>query len=272
MVSMAVEQRFLFAGDVDAADADASIRKTPVRVFQDLLLDEGIWAVKEAVQFERIEQLQNHLETNLPQNSKATRQRYAQSILKWFFPSGTPDSFARQVWTAYGGESLLREILRLLYLQAEPLVGLAVAEALYPIASGSLVPHSYLHQFLVRKTGQQSPKAEKRLKANLRKLGFLSRAKAGYDLLKDLSPSPTSVFLAFHQEYAVGGVRTIEFPTVIAHTFWRFLGMKSEDCLRAVFRQADSAGHLGKYVIADQLELLTPRYTLRELLQARVRL
>ena len=107
--------------DVDRDGAEVSTSRTPVRVFQDLLFDEGIWAVREAVRFEHIEELQHHLEANLPQNSEATRHRYAQSILKWFFPTGTPDSLARQVWTAYGDESLVREMLRLLYLQAEPL-------------------------------------------------------------------------------------------------------------------------------------------------------
>ena len=112
-------------------------------------------------------------------------------------------------------------MLRLLYLQAEPLVGQCVAESLYPIAVGSLVPHSYLHQFLRRNTGQESAKAEKRLKANLRKLGFLSRAKSGYDLLRDLNPSPTAVLLAFHHEFAAAGIRSVELP--------RFLDLISGD-------------------------------------------
>ena len=88
MASTVVEQRYLFTGDVASAEDEASTGKAPVHVFQDLLFDEGLWAVKESIRFERIEQLQHHLEANLPQNSEATRQRYAQSILKWFFPTG----------------------------------------------------------------------------------------------------------------------------------------------------------------------------------------
>jgi hypothetical protein len=83
------EQRFLFAGDRDRHGGEVSTSRTPVRVFQDLLFDEGIWAAKESVRFEDIEELQHHLEANLPQNSEATRHRYAQSILKWFFRRGT---------------------------------------------------------------------------------------------------------------------------------------------------------------------------------------
>ncbi len=161
MASTVAEQRFLFADDAPGG-AEVSTSRTPVRVFQDLLFDEGIWAVREAVRFDHIEELQHHLEANLPQNSEATRHRYAQSILKWFFPTGTPDSLARQVWTAYGDESLVQEILRLLYLQAEPLLGECVVEALYPIAVGSLVPHSYLHQLGAHQTarGGQGPAAQ----------------------------------------------------------------------------------------------------------------
>jgi hypothetical protein len=243
-----------------------------VRVFQDLLLDEGAWAAKEAAQFSNDQSFREHLVANLPQNSAVTRRRYAGSLLQWFFPGGRPDSFAARVWLAYGDEPLLREILRYLYLRAEALIGQCVAEALHPIAPNALIPHSYLHDFLRLHSGEASPKANKRLKANLRKLGILAPAKAGYNLLKDATPSATAVFLVFHHEFAAADVRSVEVPAVLANPFWKYLGLKSEDAVRGLLRQADLAGHLGKYVMADQLELVTPRYTLDEVLQKKVRL
>lgn len=152
-----------------------------VRVFQELLLDEGVWAAKEAARFSKADSFREHLVVNLPQNSAVTRRRYAGSLLQWFFPAGRPDSFAARVWLAYADEPLLREILRYLYLRAEALIRQCVAEALHPIAPNALIPHSYLHDFRRLHSGEASPKANKRLKANLRKLEILAPAKAGYN-------------------------------------------------------------------------------------------
>ena len=58
----------------------------------------------------------------LPQNSAGTRERYALSVLRWFFPD-VPSGLSVQVWKAYENESIERDVLRVLYLRAEPLVG-----------------------------------------------------------------------------------------------------------------------------------------------------
>ena len=46
----------------------------------------------------------------------------------------------------------------------------------------------------------------------------------------------------------------MELRRLLAGPYWKYLGFKSEDAVRAVFREADAAGILGKYVVADQLE------------------
>jgi len=67
-------------------------------------------------------------------------------------------------------------------------------------------------------------------------------------------------------------VRTVELRNLVANPFWKYLGFKSEDGVRALLREADAAGLVGKYVVADQLEQVTTCFTLDELLQRRVRL
>ncbi|MCG2661570.1 MAG: hypothetical protein L6437_15150 [Kiritimatiellae bacterium] len=57
---------------------------------QDILLPEGLTAVKIAVGLNKVEELQDKLEHELGQNSAETRRRYAQSILLWFFSDGLP--------------------------------------------------------------------------------------------------------------------------------------------------------------------------------------
>jgi hypothetical protein len=64
-------------------------------------------------------------------------------------------------------------------------------------------------------------------------------------------------------------LRTIELRYLFAHPFWKHLGYKSEDGVRAVLRAADVAGLVGKYVVADQLEQVTTCMTLDELLTRR---
>ena len=48
--------------------------------------------------------------------------------------------------------------------------------------------------------------------------------------------------------------------------------MKREDEVRAILREADAAGFLGKYVVADQLEQVTTCMTLDEFMSKKVRL
>jgi hypothetical protein len=82
----------------------------PVKVFQDFLLRDSVWAVKEAASFDTLRAFRDHLIRGLPQNSAVTRERYAQSILKWFFSDGTTRGFATRTWIAYADHSLLVEV------------------------------------------------------------------------------------------------------------------------------------------------------------------
>lgn len=85
-----------------------------------------------------------------------TRIRYAQSILQWFFPDGL-NGLARRVWMAYGDEGIETDILRYLYLTAEPVMGTCVAEALFPLENGMQIPPQYFDQFLKTFFGESPP-------------------------------------------------------------------------------------------------------------------
>ncbi len=64
----------------------------------------------------------------------------------------------------------------------------------------------------------------------------------------------------------------VEMPTILGDPFWKYLGHKSEDAVRRVLRDAVNVGLLAKYVVADQLELITTAMTFEQCLKARVRL
>jgi hypothetical protein len=240
------------------------------RVLQDLLVRESLLAVTlaEGVRSER--ELETLLTEKLPQNSRETRERYAQSILRWFFADG-PHGFVSQVWRAYRDESIQRDILRVVYLRAEPIMGDCVAQALYPLAEGMSIPSRFFDGFLAQRLGSPEipGKTRERLKTNLRKLGFLSHSRTHGDRLSSISSTRTAFLLLLHHLLASEGPRTVELSRLFPDPFWKYLGLKSEDSVRAILRLADSARWIGKYVVADQLEQVTTCYSLEELLSRR---
>jgi len=240
------------------------------KTIQDILFSEGLLAVRASEGVTTLVELQESLTRKLGQNSMETRVRYARSILRWFFPDGL-NGLARQVWIAYGDESIETDILRYLYLAAEPVVGTCVAEALFPLENGMQIPPQYFDQFLKRFFGESPPqKTRERLKSNLMKLGFLDRARGKPDRLKSVMPSRTSLLILLHHLFSQQGTRTVELPRLLADPFWKFLGYKSEDAVRAVLREANAVGILGKYVVADQLEQVTTSMSADEFLTRKV--
>jgi hypothetical protein len=104
------------------------------------------------------------------------------------------------------------------------------------------------------------------------RLGFLARGRGKPDRLNCLVPNKTSTLLLVHYLFAADGPRTVEISRVLSNPFWKYLGYKSEDSVRAVMREADAAKLIGKYVVADQLEQVTTCYSLNELLIQKARL
>jgi len=103
------------------------------------------------------------------------------------------------------------------------------------------------------------------------KLGLLERVGSEEDRLVSVNPSKTSLLLLTHHVFAPKGMRTVELKRIWADPFWKYLGFKNQDVVRAIYREADATGILGKYVVADQLEQITTRWSLDEFLQNKAR-
>ena len=253
---------------VDGGQVRRSSRKT----IQDLLLREGFLAVQLATGVDSVDGLHEALVKQLSQNSRETRARYAQSLLRWFFPDGV-HGLATRVWVAYGDRAIESDMLRYLYLVTEPLVGACVANALFPLENGMEVPPAYFDRFLRDHLGDvPPPKTRKRLKSNLMHLGFLARARGKPDRLCPVTPTKTALLILVHHLFAPSAVSTVEVSRLLLDPFWKYLGYKSGYAVRQVLREADVAGLLGKYVVADQLEQVTTCMTLDEMLARKVRL
>lgn len=176
-------------------------------------------------------------------------------------------------WVAYQDDAILIDLLRWSFLEQEEIMGAAVANALFPLQNGITIPATYFDKFLTDLFGEAPPeKTRQKLKINLKKLGFLERAKGKPDRLSPVVPQKTSLLLLLHHLFAAKAVRTVELRHLFTNPFWKFLGYKSEDSVRNALREADAAGVIGKYIVADQLEQVTTCYTLAELLERKVRL
>lgn len=140
------------------------------------------------------------------------------------------------------------------------------------LAEGIVVPADYMASNVAKLTGHElNPQTRKRMLSNLRKLGFLERTPAG-DRVVAPPVNKAAVLLALHHAFNVDVARTIEFAALTANPFWRFIGLRSEDALRDFLKEAEHAGFLGKYVIADRLEQITTCYSLSALIERGVEL
>lgn len=178
-------------GPVWHAPSQASLTHQPClsKALQDVLLPEALLAAKLSLNCDSLEQLQAQLVAHLNQNSQETRVRYSQSVLRWFFADGI-SGLASRVWAAYQDEGSEKDILRYLYLAAEPLMGGCVADALYPLEEGMLIPPNYFDRYLREQLGgEPPPKIRGRLKTNLMRLGFLTRARGKPDRLTPVIPT-----------------------------------------------------------------------------------
>jgi hypothetical protein len=145
------------SGAVGASEPVNSLdAKADVRAIQDLLWKEARWALLSVEAFADEAPFEKYLAEHLPQNSLSTRTRYAQTLVRWFFLDGVRGLAAR-VWIHYRDQALADEILRYLYLRAEPMAGAAVAQALLPITENAVILDSYLPNFLRASFGEDTP-------------------------------------------------------------------------------------------------------------------
>lgn len=274
---MATESAFLFDKSVHPLCADPAPqperKRTAVKkTISDLRLQEAVFAVKQSVQCRDLEQLRTVLISRIDQNSQETRLRYARFVLHWFFADGF-DGIARKTWMAYQDDKILSDILRFLYLDREPVMGACVADCLFPLEIGMRVPSAVFDRFLIGYFGADpTKKTSQRLKSNLKLLGILERCRGEDDRLASPGPSKISLLILTHHIFAPTEPRTIELRHLLAKPFWKYLGFKSEDEVRRILRDADAAGLIGKYVVADQLEQVTTCLTVDELLAKKARL
>ena len=239
-------------------------------IFQRLLWKESIKAVKDSIRFRNFKNFRKHLQQHLPQNSSYVRKRYTSSIIRWFFPDQSLNNLPVKVWHSYKNNQILQDVMRYFYLEKEPIVAEFICEYLIPLEPGTTMQSEYFKDFLMKKYGIVKKDPLHYLNAAIRDLGFIYRNKTR-TIVCNLQLPKTSFTILVHYLFA-STPQTVSLQEILTHNFWMYLGIKNQSEVKKILKEADTKEIIAKYVIADQLEQITTKYTLDEFLQKRIKL
>jgi hypothetical protein len=239
------------------------------RYLQDILWQESLLAVKMAVDCQTVAELVSRLQEALPQNSAVTRQRNTSTILGRFFPTDDVDQLPRQILRAYDDEDLLTAVMRVLFLEAEPLVGKLIADRLSRLSAGSELPKDFFIQYTQDVLGKRETHVSYRCCTAARVLGWTIMEKKRYYVAQQ-SLNETAALLVFHDRYAPTP-QVIDLKMLLAEPTWKYLGFRNEDAVREFMRKLERRKMVARYATVDRLEQVTTRYSLESLLERKVR-
>jgi hypothetical protein len=239
------------------------------RYLQDCLWQESLLAVKVSLECRSVAELITSLRECLPQNSVETRERNTSIILSRFFPTMEIDQLPRRVLRAYSDESLLAAVMRVLFLEAEPLVGRLVTERLLPLPPGMTLAKDFFSSYAGQATGKKDKHLVSRCKAATRALGWVVEEKRTFYVAQQVVHE-TAALLIFHHYYAPTP-RVIDLKLLFAEPAWQYLGFSSENVVREFMRKLERRGLISRYAMVDRLEQVTTRYSLDALIERKVR-
>ncbi|MDI7259422.1 MAG: hypothetical protein QME90_05820 [Thermodesulfobacteriota bacterium] len=231
---------------------------------------ESIFAIKSAVKFESFEKFKRYLIENLPQNSLKTKKRYASYVLARFFPNQSLEQLSTVVWNSYHDENILLDIMRFEFLRRERLISNFIENKLYGFAPGNLIPKEAFLQYLIEIYGENKPKVFSRLTEILRSLGYLGYNHRKY-FIPSILPNKTSFLILLHYLFAKT-VQTLALKDIEADPFWKYLRIPNGQSIRQILREASANNLISKYIVADQLDQITTKYSLKEFIERKMTL
>lgn len=227
-------------------------------------------AVQLSIGFSDFRAFRKELEERIHFNSQIVRKIRANNILKWFFPSNSLSSLPCLIWAAYKDEELLRHILRYQFLTSQPVVAKFISNHLLPLAPGSYVSNNLFKQYLVGEYDNVKPYLINNLRIDCKALGFLTdKTKSLY--VAEIMPPKTAFLIITHFLFSKEK-STIKLSDILQNPYWQYLGIRDKKTVRCILHEADAKGQIAKYIIADQLEQITTRFSFDEFLQNRSRL
>lgn len=229
---------------------------------------ESIFGIKSSIRFSSFENFKKSLVENLPQNSANTRKRYTSYILTRFFPNQSLEQLSTMVWRSYHDENILEDIMRFEFLKRERLVGFFVERKLSAFAPGNLIPKEVFLDYLIEIYGEAKPKVVSRLTEILRSLGYLGYNKGKY-FIPSVIPNKTSFLIILHYLFAKT-IQTVALKDIEENPFWKYLRIPNLQIIRQILKEASANNLISKYIIADQLEQITTKYSLKEFIERKL--
>ena len=244
---------------------------TQPSTLQSFPLEAGIQAIKDSVNFTDFEAFYRHLLESLPQNSPGTRKRYASLVVRWLFPDRKLGGILPLAWQTYGDDQLLLELARVTVLEVEPVIARFVTEVIQSMPVGQDFDPAQARDFITGVYGAFKKNSYNRLLVSTRQLGFLERLNNMSWIVAAVPPPADALLILLHARLAPTP-RIVRLSDLLAEPFWRYLGLRQPDEVRAILHDAHAAGLLARYSTVDQLEQVTTRYTLDEYLGRALRL
>jgi hypothetical protein len=246
-----------------------SVKRDGKRYLQDILWQESLLAVQVSLNCQSVADLIARLQEKLPQNSAVTRRRNTSIVLGRFFPTDDVDQLPRQVFRAYDDEALLASVMRVLFLEAELLVGELVAGRLHGLPAGALLPKDFFTRYTQEVLGKKETHGSYRCCTAARVLGWTIMEKKKSYVAQQI-PNETAALIIFHHRYAPTP-RVIDVKFLLTEPTWKYLGFSHEDAVRQFMRNLERRGLLSRYATVDRLEQVTTKYSLASLLERKVR-
>lgn len=247
---------------------------------QDPTLPAGLWVAQHAPEFEDRAALMAYLREHLPYSARSVRDRYANEIARLSYEDDGVFSLPRAVWLAYGDEALLQRVLIALWLLRIPSLQRFIVEEVASTPAGERLSHERLQAFVERyDIGGSIKQNHERIPRWLAVAGLVERSRvtgpgsqnAAKQMRVAAPPFDATAFLILLHSSLAPTPRTVTVESILEHPFWRCLGGREARQVREALVAAEAKGGIDRYTRVDQLEQVTTRYSLGQLLERKVR-
>lgn len=259
--------------DIACMDEPESILqyKIPTKIEQPLW-EEAINAIKMSLQYKIFDNFKENLQNSMHYNSSKIRREYVNYVMRWFFPDKRLDTLHASVWRRYHDDSLLQEIMRYQYLSVEEGVAKFVTDTILALDPGDEITSVQIKNFVNMMwdiNERYAAKIVNRIRAVLLCTGFATKRKEL--IIQKIEPPKTALIILTHYLFAQSP-KTVSIRNILDNPYWKYLGIRSEGVVRDILKEANSKGILSKYIVADELEQITTRYSLDELLERKIKI
>ena len=200
-------------------------------------------------------------------NSIETRQRYGNAIYNRLFARDIRiGNTIIEVYKTYQNIDLVITLWRCLYFSVEPIIAQTYLDIIWPREPGTIITTGDIKNYIRSTWKEYGVKILQRINMSLTQSGVIRKQGKEY-VITGFANLETAFLILLHL-YMVKdkNTTTISIVSIENHRFWKFLGYRSFEHVKVGLRKAEQAGWLTRYSKIDQLEQITTKYNLEELI------